>query len=125
LKLLIDTQALVWFTIGSDRLGPRARRQLEDSECVVSAIAVWEIAIKHAARKLPIAPPGPGELVELGFVPLPITVEHAIEAGALPRHHADPFDRMMVAQARLEGLALLTADEAMRAYEVQTVPARV
>jgi PIN domain nuclease of toxin-antitoxin system len=61
--------------------------------------------------------------VELGFVPLPITVEHAIEAGALPRHHADPFDRMVIAQARLEGLTLLTADAAIHSYDVPILEA--
>ena len=111
--------------MGSDRLGSQARRDLENSECVVSAAAVWEIAIKHAVGKLPISPPGPGELVELGFVALPVTVEHAIEAGTLPRHHADPFDRMMIAQARHEGLTLLTADAAMRVYDVATADARI
>ncbi|MFN2612791.1 MAG: type II toxin-antitoxin system VapC family toxin [Solirubrobacterales bacterium] len=125
LKLLLDTHALVWYTLGSDQLGPNALERLEDSECIVSAVAVWEIAIKWAVGKMPIAPPGSVELVELGFVPLAVELEHAIEAGALPRHHADPFDRMLIAQARLEGLTLLSSDPAMQAYDVRVAPATV
>lgn len=123
MRLLLDTQALIWFAAGDPRLGRVARKAIEQSECTVSAIAVWEIVIKQTVGRVPIPPPKVVELVEFGFAPLPVTVEHAIEVAELPRHHADPFDRMMIAQARLDGLTLLTADAAIHAYDVPILEA--
>jgi PIN domain nuclease of toxin-antitoxin system len=84
----------------------------------VSAVSIWEIEIKRAVRRLR----APDDIVErvdeAGYGRLPITFEHAVEAGRLPRLHSDPFDRMLVAQARVEGLTLMTADERIRHYDV-------
>ena len=87
---------------------------------VVSAVSIWEIEIKRAAGRL-AAPVDVLEMVEqAGFDRLQITCEHAVEAGRLPPHHRDPFDRMLVAQARLEGLTLATSDPQLARYDVAT-----
>ena len=108
---------LLWSAEGT--LEPRARRTLESAEAViVSAASIWEIEIKRARGRL-TAPVDVGErALEDGFVPLPITLAHAQEAGRLPLHHHDPFDRMLVAQARMEGMTLATADATLGAYDV-------
>jgi len=90
-----------------------------DNDVAVSAASVWEIAIKKALNKLS-APDDVDEQVVLeGFTPLPITARHAARAGALPRHHDDPFDRMLVAQAQVEDLTLVTAGGRFSAYDVR------
>jgi PIN domain nuclease of toxin-antitoxin system len=122
-NLLLDTHALIWWIGGGERLGRSAVEAISDPTSVVfaSAASVWEIAIKRAKGKLK-APPGLGdELLVHGFAAVPITVEHAERAGELPRHHGDPFDRMLVAQAQVEGLVLVTRDPAIAAYDVQTL----
>ena len=88
----------------------------------VSAATAWETAIKRALGRLDF----PLEefdaiLARAGFDPLPVTPAHGIDAGGLPRHHGDPFDRMLIAQARLDRLALVSEDEAFAAYDVQRV----
>jgi len=118
LRLLLDTHVLLWVTQG--RLQPQVREQIQDPEndVVVSAASIWEVEIKRALRRLQ-APEGLASRVEQeGYRPLEITFQHAVEAGRLPRHHDDPFDRMLIAQARVEGLLLATADAAIRQYEV-------
>jgi PIN domain nuclease of toxin-antitoxin system len=85
---------------------------------VISAATIWEIEIKRALGRL-ASPPGLIEMIEeAGFEQLPISFDHALQAGRLPLHHRDPFDRMLVAQARIEGLTLATADRAMADYDV-------
>jgi PIN domain nuclease of toxin-antitoxin system len=84
---------------------------------------VWEISIKQAAGKLKAPPELLDELARIGFARLPITWEHAFEAGTLPRHHGDPFDRMLVAQARVEDLTLVTRDLVFARYGVPVLPA--
>jgi PIN domain nuclease of toxin-antitoxin system len=91
---------------------------------VVSAASVWEIAIKVAAGRLVAPGDVPAALEASGFVLLDITPRHGVAAGHLPLHHKDPFDRMLAAQAQVEGLTLVTADEAMRAYDVELIDAR-
>jgi PIN domain nuclease of toxin-antitoxin system len=94
---------------------------LEDpsSDVLLSAAVVWEVAIKRAAGKLRV-PDGFTRLVlDAGVDGLPIAIEHAEAAGALPLHHRDPFDRMLVAQAQIEGAAIVSADPALRAYDVR------
>jgi len=91
---------------------------------MVSAASFWEIEIKRRLGWLD-APEEPVEMARAyGFAPLDVTAEHAMHAGRLPLHHGDPFDRMLVAQAQLEGLILVTADEQLRRYEVPTMDAR-
>jgi len=89
----------------------------------VSAASVWELAIKRAAGRLNIEGDLIEEMAEVWFAALPVTVEHALAAAALPQHHDDPFDRMLVAQAGLEGLTLVTRDRRMAAYRVTLLPA--
>lgn len=102
-----------------------AFRAIEDSgnDVFVSPVAVWEISIKEAAGKLR----PPRDLLTLlharGLGALPITWEHGLAAGALPRHNGDPFDRMLVAQAQLEGLTLVTRDPVFEQYDVRVLPA--
>lgn len=91
------------------------------NEVFVSVASVWEIAIKRAAGKLQFAAPIAETVDRLGFELLPISAAHAEHAGGLPRHHGDPFDRLLVAQAMLEGLVLGTQDAAMRRYGVPTL----
>ena len=107
MRLLLDTHALIWWLAGDVRLSPRARRAIEDesNEIFVSAASAWEVSTKHRLGKLPDAGPlavdFAREVRAQGFVPLPISLEHGQVAGALAIDHRDPFDRMLVAQARL------------------------
>ncbi len=84
----------------------------------VSVVCAWEMRIKSALGKLTMPDDLPAQLIAARFEPLPITLAHALAAGALPPHHRDPFDRMLVAQAQLEGLTLVTHDARMRPYDV-------
>lgn len=128
MTLLLDTHAFLWWLAGSRKLGRRARRAIESGDAVwLSAASAWEIAIKAALGRLELAegPEAalPRELARSGFQPLGISVAHALAAGALPPHHADPFDRMLVAQADAEGLTLVTADDIFDRYGVPTLDA--
>lgn len=129
MRLLLDTHALLWWLADHRKLGRRARAAIADPRSVVSvsAASAWEIAIKVALGRLDLAEP-PGvclarEIERSHFTPLPVTVEHATAVTDLPPHHADPFDRLLVAQARLESLTIVTADEAFDAYDVRTLDA--
>lgn len=111
----------------SKRLSPQTRLLLQDPEnqLFLSAASSWEIAIKYALGKLPLPLP-PVEYVRSrmetsGTLPLPIQHSHALHAGSLPRHHADPFDRLLISQAQLENLEILTADRHFKAYEVDLI----
>jgi PIN domain nuclease of toxin-antitoxin system len=90
-------------------------------QVLVSAATVWEIEIKRALNRIRAPADVAGVVDDSGFVRLPITFEHAREAGRLPLHHGDPFDRMLIAQARVEGLVLATADQAIADYDVPTL----
>jgi PIN domain nuclease of toxin-antitoxin system len=116
-KLLLDTQVVLWWLAGSRRLGAAARERIASSYCVLSAASVWEVAIKYAIGKLPASPQAfRDELVIAGVDILPITDAHAIATAALPAGHSDPFDRLLVAVARLERARLLTADASLLRY---------
>jgi PIN domain nuclease of toxin-antitoxin system len=120
---LLDSHVVLWAADGTLD-GDAARLVSTRSNRVwVSAATVWEIEIKRATKRLD-APANVLEMLEeSGFEWLSITLEHAHAAGRLPLHHGDPFDRMLVAQARLEGLTLLSADKALAAYEVSVIQA--
>ena len=126
MRLLLDTHTFLWWLGESRRLGPKARSALSDptNEVYVSAASAWEIAVKRAAGKLE----APGEISswiqDSDFRELPIEVEHAIAAAELPRHHTDPFDRMLVAQAQIDDLTLVVDDEQIRKYDVPQLDAR-
>lgn len=108
----------------SKRFSPQIRLLLQDPEnqLYLSAASSWEIAIKYALGKLPLPLPPmeyvPTRMETSGTMPLPIQHRHALRAGSLPRHHADPFDRLLIAQAQMENLGLLTADRQLETYEV-------
>jgi PIN domain nuclease of toxin-antitoxin system len=119
-RLLLDTHVFLWWAMGGDRLDGAARSAIADPEddVYVSAASVWELSIKANLGKIVMPTSIHEALRRSGFLALPITVEHAEAAGALPRHHADPFDRMLVAQAMLGRMTLVTRDPALRAYGV-------
>ena len=124
-RLLLDTQAVLLVLADDPKLAPSARSAIADpaNDVFVSAVSVWEIAIKRAQGKLK-APGGIAGLVEeSGFQELVVTSFHAEQAGGLPMHHRDPFDRMLIAQAQAEGLVIVTSDRRIPLYGVRTVSA--
>ena len=131
MTLLLDAQVIVWWLNGDRKLGPAARRanEVEASEVHVSAESLWEIAIKVAIGHLEFDEPFHAvarRIVEHSrFQPLSITVPHALAAAALALHHRDPFDRMLVAQAQLGDLTIVTSDTQFDDYDVKLLDARV
>lgn len=126
MNLLLDTHAFLWWLADDAGLSSAARRAIAEPSAIVhvSAASLWEIAIKRALGKLEVESPDlAAEIPANGFVELPITGRHALAAGALPRHHDDPFDRMLVAQALSEDLVLVTRDPAVDFYGVPTLAA--
>ncbi|MDQ3662720.1 MAG: type II toxin-antitoxin system VapC family toxin [Actinomycetota bacterium] len=125
MRLLLDTHVLLWWLSNDPSLPPEAESAIADpgATVFVSAASAWEIAIKQALGKLD-APNDLENQVEVNrFEALPITISHAYSAGALPRHHDDPFDRMLVAQALAEGLTIVTRDSRLSRYGVPTLSA--
>jgi PIN domain nuclease of toxin-antitoxin system len=118
--LLLDSHALLWWEADDARLSDRARERIErpDSTALFSAVSLWELAIKQALGKLRLPDSLLSRLTEEGFQEVPVTAAHGLLAGGLPRHHSDPFDRMLVAQASSEGLVIVTADTRIGAYNV-------
>jgi PIN domain nuclease of toxin-antitoxin system len=123
-RLLLDTHAFLWWLAGDRKLSLRAREALgEDPGPVfVSAASVWEISTKHRSGKLPGASAIAGDLAAAiegqGFIGMPIAIRHAQAAGALPGPHRDPFDHMLIAQAMLDDLTLISNERAFDAYGV-------
>ncbi len=125
MNLLLDTHVALWALSSPEWIAPEVREMLSDPAHAVhvSAATVWEVEIKRAIGKLS-APDGfAGECLDRGFDPLPIDLAHAERAGRLPPHHADPFDRMLIAQAFEEDLVLVSDDRALAAYGVRTMAA--
>ncbi len=118
--LLLDTHAFIWWAARDSRLPEAARSAIAESEnrIVVSAVSVWEISIKRAAGKLDFHNDILQVLARTGFETLDITPRHADTAGSLPLHHTDPFDRLLVAQATIEKLVLVTQDRQIGLYGV-------
>ena len=121
MSFLLDTHILLWW-LSDDALLPAAAREAiasPESEVLVSAATAWEIAIKQAAGRLE----APDDLLEAvddsDFETLPITAAHALAAGALPPHHSDPFDRMLIAQALADSLTLISVDNRFPQYDVE------
>jgi PIN domain nuclease of toxin-antitoxin system len=125
-KILLDTHALIWWLEGGAKLSPAARRIIADPEAsvLVSSASAWEIAIKHHAGKFRVPDlikNFEGRVQREGFVGLPISIEHAVKAAALPGSHKDPFDRVLIAQSQLEDAAIVTRDPLFRKYAVQCI----
>lgn len=120
-RLLLDTHAFLWWLAESPKLRREARTAIADSTALVhvSAVTIWEIMINARLGRL-----DPGteridqEIVANGFTELPISASHALVAGKLPPHHNDPFDRMLIAQAQVENLVVVTHDKIFSAYGV-------
>jgi PIN domain nuclease of toxin-antitoxin system len=126
-KVLLDTSTFLWWAMGGDRLSDDARAAIEDpaNEVFFSAASAWEIAIKAERGRLSLPTSAERYLPELlrrfEFETLDVAVRHALRAGALPVHHRDPFDRLLVAQAHLEDMPIVTADPAIGRYEVDVI----
>lgn len=129
MKVLLDTHAWLWATTSADRLSGPARRRLEEPsvEAFVSAASALEIVIKWSLGKLTLPQPPeawmPTVMSRRGYRPLPIELRHALRVASLPRLHADPFDRLLIAQALEEDLPLLTADPEIQRYPVRVIAA--
>jgi PIN domain nuclease of toxin-antitoxin system len=129
LKILLDTQIWLWMLSEPERLSRRTQDLVEssDNELYLSAASSWEIAIKYSLGRLRL-PADPAELVpgwiaETQVTPLSIEHRHALAVAGLESHHRDPFDRILIAQARVERLPILTADHQFEAYEVEVLRA--
>jgi PIN domain nuclease of toxin-antitoxin system len=123
--LLLDTHVFLWWNTDDPALGPDARAAIADPDNVVfvSAVTAWEIAVKREAGRLD----APGDIAvwisENGFDELIVNVGHAVASAALPQHHRAPFDRLLVAQAQVEELTLVTSDLEILKYDVATLAA--
>jgi PIN domain nuclease of toxin-antitoxin system len=127
MRYLLDTHTLLWAFNDSPSLTPRARRVIEDgsNDLMVSAASAWEIATKARLGKLPSGDELIADLdrylAQLGCEALPISLDHAVRAGRLPGEHRDPFDRMLIAQAQAENLAIISNDRIFDTYRVPRV----
>ena len=123
MRVMLDTHALIWALEGSRRLSAVARRVIENArnEVLVSAVSAWEIAIKRSMGRLR----APDDLIEavddVGFIRRPLGFAEALRLETLPHHHADPFDRMLIAHALEEGVPIVTRDEQIARYQVQII----
>jgi PIN domain nuclease of toxin-antitoxin system len=125
-RLLLDTHVLLWWLSDDSRLGEASRQAINNprNQVYVSAASTWEISIKKSTGKLSV-PEDMDSIVECeGFDKLSITLFHGDQAGLLPEHHKDPFDRMLVAQAQSEGLVIVTNDEKITQYNIRTMDAK-
>ncbi|WP_448571447.1 type II toxin-antitoxin system VapC family toxin [Trichothermofontia sp.] len=122
MKLLLDTQCWLWWFVQPERLSEEAITHIADetNELWFSVASIWEIGIKVAIGKLPLQEPPDSyissRMGQLGVRSLEITATHALRASALPLHHRDPFDRMLIAQAQLENMTIVSADAIFKQY---------
>jgi PIN domain nuclease of toxin-antitoxin system len=118
-NLLLDSHTLLWALLSPEKLNARARREIASSpRLFFSAASVWELEIKRAREKLFLPEGWVEAAADEGFTELPIHSRHALESGRLPWHHKDPFDRMLIAQARCEGLIFASRDRFAPLYGV-------
>ncbi|MGH6896760.1 MAG: type II toxin-antitoxin system VapC family toxin [Geminicoccaceae bacterium] len=126
MKYLLDTHILLWWISDDPKLRADIRETITDPghDVAVSVASIWEAAIKRALGKLRFETPILLDTLSRGGIRVvPITADHALAAGDLPRHHDDPFDRMLVAQALAEGLTLISRDARLRSYDVAIIEA--
>ena len=129
MTVLLDTQCWLWAAGFEERLSSGARNLIAsgDHELYLSVASIWEMAIKYAVGKLQLPDPPasfiPARLRAMDIHALPINQEHALHVATLPLHHRDPFDRLLIAQAQIEELTILTSDPRFAAYDVTLVPA--
>ena len=127
MKLLLDTRTFLWWVTDDDRLSDRAGAAIADgsNEVFFSAASAWEIVIKAGLGRIKLPDDAwsftPDQLERNAFQPLPVHVSHAVAVIALPDHHRDPFDRMLVAQAMTEGLTLVSSDDQLTRYPISVV----
>jgi PIN domain nuclease of toxin-antitoxin system len=125
MQLLLDTHILIWWLDNSISLADKIKNQISDIDNIVyvSSATIWEISIKQSIGKLKL----PGDLLEgleqCGFEELKINHKHASAAGQLPNFHKDPFDRMLIAQCKVDGLTLMTRDSLLKKYNVGIIVA--
>jgi PIN domain nuclease of toxin-antitoxin system len=127
MKVLLDTHTFLWWNTEDPLLSVHAKEIIADgqNEVFLSAVSVWEIVIKTAKGRL-ILPELPAQYISsrmnlYRFRSLPVQIRHAVHVYELPPHHNDPFDRMLIAQSRLESLPLVTMDEDIRRYDLETI----
>ena len=125
-RVLLDTHTLVWWVEGREKLSATARETIEDADTVVlvSAASAWELAIKSRLGKFKSRELAEGldeQILEEGFVALSISIEHALRAGGLDSPHKDPFDRMLIAQAQIEDVSVISKDKAFDNFGVQRI----
>jgi PIN domain nuclease of toxin-antitoxin system len=124
MSLLLDTHVVLWWLADDPTLSDDLKTRLDhEPDVYVSPVTIWEVAIKQSLGKLIDPTDLPERIRNIGFTELPITSLHAIAAGRLPLIHRDPFDRMLVAQARCQDLTLVTRDAHIHKYEVATLAA--
>ena len=127
MKVLLDTHAFLWLMSDHPSLSATAKKVFLDSdnELILSAVSGFEIAVKHGLGKLMLSEPPiifmRQRINNNNLLELPITMEHATHLQNLPQHHRDPFDRLLVAQAMVEGIPLLTADKQLSAYAIECI----
>ena len=127
MKILIDTHVLLWMSRGVKEFSQHARTVTSDSsnKMLLSVASAWEVAIKHGNGRIQLHVPYRTFIDEAigigGMVLLPISVDHLERVGTLPLHHRDPFDRLLVAQALVEGIPIVSADSALDAYGVERI----
>lgn len=127
MRALLDTQAFLWANQDPERLGAQLPLvAYAANQLLVSAAVSWELAIKTAIGRLvlpePVATYVPSRVAAANFVAIPIEHAHALAVGGLPMHHRDPFDRLLIAQASVLGLPIITADPQFERYDVQVLP---
>lgn len=129
MRILVDTQCWLWMAASPAKLSREARALVESTEheLLLSAASAWEIAFKHALGKLSLPQPParyvPTRMEMLRTSPLPIEHDHALRVAVLPPHHRDPFDRVLVAQAQIENLPILSTDRIFEEYDVTVIRA--
>lgn len=126
MKILLDTNALIWWLSDDPRLGAKAKQIIakEDTEILVSVVSLWEITMKNRVGKLEyVGSDFLNDLAEEGIDPLRVSVAHLLKLEAMGFHHKDPFDHLILAQAEVEGARVLTSDKEMTLYGVPCIPA--